>query len=67
MDAGTIISIIAGIVGSGMLMYAKSAQRLVPGGAGLGLVIIPYFIDSAGIMLCVCFALLAVPFLFRDG
>jgi hypothetical protein len=67
MDAGTIISIFAGIVGSGMIMYAKSTQRLIPGGAGLGLLTLPYFISNAGVMLCLCIGLAAVPFLFRDA
>jgi hypothetical protein len=67
MDAGTIISILAGIVGSGMLMYAKNTQRPIPGAAGLGLVVIPYFIPHAGVMLCVCGALMSIPFLFREG
>ena len=67
MEAGTLITIIAGILGSGMLMYAKSAQRMIPGAAGLGLLTVPYFIENAGVMLCVCIALLCVPFLFSDG
>jgi ABC-type phosphate transport system permease subunit len=67
MDAGTIISIIAGIVGSGFLMYAKSTMRMIPGGAGLGLMVIPYFIANAGVMLCVCIALACIPYLFREA
>jgi hypothetical protein len=50
-----------------MLMYAKSAQRLVPGCAGLGLVILPYFISNVVVMLCVCTLLAGLPFVYRDA
>jgi len=65
--AGFVISLLSGLIGSGMLMYAKSAQRLVPMGAGLGLIIIPFFITNIILMLCVCTLLGGLPFLYRDA
>ena len=64
--ANFVISVLAGLIGSGMLMYAKSAQRLVPMGAGLGLLIIPYFISNVILMLCVCTLLGGLPFVYRE-
>jgi hypothetical protein len=61
-----MISLVAGMIGMGMVMFAKSTSRLIPGLAGLGLMIIPYFIANAIIMTIVCVGLTAIPFIYRD-
>ena len=60
------VPMLAGLVGSGMLMYAKSTQRVIPGVAGLGMLVLPYFISSWVAQGVVCAALASVPFLVRD-
>jgi hypothetical protein len=48
-------------------MYGKSMGRLVPIGAGMALMIVPYFIANVIALLVVCLALAAVPFFLREG
>jgi hypothetical protein len=48
-------------------MYGKKAGRLVPIVAGLALMLVPYFIASVVILLVVCLALTAMPFLIRNA
>ena len=62
-----MLSMLFGSIGMGFLMYGKKASAMVPVGAGLALVICPYFIASTGIMLVVCLALTALPFVLRGG
>jgi hypothetical protein len=62
-----MISLVAGLAGMGMLMFAKSARRLVPVAAGLGLMICPYFIASTVLLVAVCVAFLALPFVVREA
>lgn len=61
------LSLLFGMVGTGMVIFGRKAGRLVPLGAGLGLLVIPYFIPNAIAMISVCVALCAVPFVVRDG
>jgi hypothetical protein len=56
-----------GVVGMGMFMYGKKAARPIPLAAGVGLMIIPYFISHLAILLIVCCALTTVPWLLRDA
>jgi hypothetical protein len=43
---GLISSLIIGLVGMGMIMYAKKAERIAPLVGGLALCIFPYFVHS---------------------
>jgi hypothetical protein len=68
MDSTNMLfSLLAGLAGSGMLMYAKSSHRIVPMGAGLGLLIFPYFVDNLIVLTVLCVALIGVPFVIRDA
>jgi hypothetical protein len=68
MDYGSLFASCAfGAVGMGMLMYGRRAGRLVPLGAGLALMVVPYFIPSMLIMLIVCSVLTVVPFVVREA
>ena len=60
-----ILSSIAGIFGAAYFIYGKKEQRPVPLLAGALLCILPYFIDSIPVLVVVCLALLAAPFLIR--
>jgi hypothetical protein len=67
MDSTTLIlSLIFGGVGMVFLAYGKSVGHLVPLGAGLGLMICPYFISNVIVMLVFCLALSAAPFVLRE-
>jgi len=62
-----MLSFLFGTVGMGFLMYGKKAGQPLPACVGLALMICPYFIPHAGILLLVCLALTAVPFLLRNA
>ena len=63
MDYGLLITSFAfGLVGMGMFMYGRKAGRPVPLGTGMALMSVPYFV-----LLAVCCALTAVPWLLRDA
>jgi len=62
-----MISFLFGTVGMGFLMYGKKAGQPLPVCVGLALMICPYFIAHVGVLLLVCCALTAVPFLLRNA
>jgi hypothetical protein len=68
MDGNVLMaSILFGLIGMGMLMYGKRAGRLVPIAAGLGLMVVPYFIPNLAVLLVVCAALTGAPWVIREG
>jgi hypothetical protein len=68
MDSGYLMaSLLFGMIGMGMFMYGKKACRVVPMAAGAGLMVLPYFITHLILMIVVCGALTAAPWLFRDA
>jgi hypothetical protein len=68
MDSTTLmLSLLLGTVGMGFLMYGKNAGQLVPMGAGVGLIICPYFITNIIILLLVCAGLVVTPFVLRES
>ena len=68
MDSTQItLSLLFGLVGTGMFMYGKKAGRAVPLFAGLGLMVVPYFIPNAIALLCVCSVVTAMPWFLRHA
>ena len=68
MDASLLmVSLVFGMIGMGMFMYGKKAGRPIPLAAGAGLMVVPYFITHLVVMLIVCSAITAVPWLLRDA
>lgn len=68
MDLNLLLaSLIFGVVGMGMFIYGKNAGRMVPLGAGLGLMVVPYFITNLLALLAVCGGLMALPWFIRDA
>ena len=66
MDFSTLmVSLIFGSVGFGFLLYGKNAGQVAPIGAGLGLMVVPYFIPNLVVLIIVCAVLMAVPFVIR--
>jgi hypothetical protein len=60
-------SFLFGLIGLGMFLHGKKAGRFVPLGAGLLLMIIPYFITSFVWLLVVCCLLVGTPWIIREG
>jgi hypothetical protein len=68
MDTNSLlVSLLFGAIGMGMFMYGKKAGRMVPLGAGVGLMVVPYFIPNVIVMLIVCCGLTATPLIVKDG
>jgi hypothetical protein len=68
MDSNTLlVSFMFGTLGMGMFMYGKKAGRLVPLGAGLALLVIPYCIPNLLAMTITCCAISVVPWLLRGA
>lgn len=67
MDATSLmLSLLFGTAGIGYLMYGKKAGVVLPMIAGLGLILLPYFISNVAVMSVVCIVLMVIPFLLRD-
>jgi len=67
MDANSIfVGVIAGLIGSGYLWYGKKQQKAAPMICGALLIIFPYVVDNAWVLLLGGVALCAAPFFFRD-
>ena len=62
-----VISLVAGLIGMGMVMYAKSTHRLIPLAAGVGLMTCPYFVPNTAVLVALCAALTAVPIVLRNA
>ncbi|HEX3357129.1 MAG TPA: hypothetical protein VHS31_09175 [Tepidisphaeraceae bacterium] len=68
MDSTSLmISLVFGSVGMGMFMYGKKAGRMVPLGAGLALMIVPYFIPNAIAASITSCLLMATPWVLREA
>jgi hypothetical protein len=62
-----MLSLIFGTLGFGFFLYGKKAGRMVPLGAGLALMVCPYFIPNLIAQLIVCTTLSVVPFIVRGA
>lgn len=68
MDSNLLMaSLLFGAIGTGMFMYGKKAGRMVPLGAGVGLMVVPYFISSLLLLVIVCCAMMGLPWVIRES
>lgn len=68
MDSNTLMaSFVFGIVGLGFFTYGKRAGRLIPLGAGVALMVVPYFVTNLLALVVVGCALTATPWITREG
>jgi hypothetical protein len=66
MDATTLfIGLIAGSFGMGYFVYGKKQARIIPLVSGIGLCVIPYFIENITLLILVCLALIIAPFVIK--
>ena len=56
-----------GLIGLGMFVYGKKTARVVPMAAGAALMTVPYFIPNVAVLIVVCSAVTAAPWLLRDA
>ena len=61
------VSMFLGAIGAGMFLYGKKAGRMVPLGAGLGLLVVPYFIPNVIVMSVVGCVMAGLPWVVRES
>ena len=65
---GTLFwGIVFGAFGAGYFMYGRKQKRFVPLFCGIGLMVFPYFVSGTVPTVLVGVAMLALPFLVREG
>ena len=57
-----IVSLVAGLIGSGYFMYGKRRQNLTMVFSGIALCVVPYFIGNTILLIVACLAMTAAPF-----
>ena len=61
-----MLSLLFGSLGFGFFLYGKNTGRMVPLGAGAGLMVLPYALPTVTSMLVVCGIVSALPYFLRD-
>jgi len=61
-----IWSIVLGTVGMGYFTYGKQQRKIIPFISGVGLFILPYFVDNLTLLFIGAFILMALPFVIKD-
>ena len=64
-EAGLIIGVLLGAVGLGYAMYGKQQRKGIALASGILLMVFPYFVSSAWLMLLIGAALIAAPWFIR--
>jgi hypothetical protein len=65
-DTTTILwGVLFGAFGLGFLTYGRRQKMLVPLIAGIALILIPYFIANAYLLVAIGVAIMAIPYFFR--
>ena len=68
MDSTTLmLGLLFGSIGTGYFMFGKKQGRMVPLGAGVGLMAVPMFLTNPIACSVVCVAMMIVPFVIQDG
>jgi hypothetical protein len=62
-----MLSFFFGLVGMGMFAYGKKSGRGVPMGVGAALMVFPYFITNAILLLIIGCGLSVAPWFFRNS
>jgi hypothetical protein len=69
MDMSTsslLIGVVTSAIGTGYFIYGKKQSRYVAIIAGVGLIVVPFFIQNTLGMVAACAALIAAPWLIRE-
>ena len=64
-ESQLIWGIIFGAIGFGFALYGKRQKAAIPLVSGIGLMVIPYFLANAYILVLAGIALMAVPYFVR--
>jgi len=64
-EAELLWGLLFGSVGLGFFLYGKKQERLVPLVCGLALMVYPYFMPNAVVLVLMGVVLIAIPYFFR--
>lgn len=64
-DSQIIWGVIFGAIGFGFALYGRRQKAVIPLVAGIGLIVIPYFIVNVYVLVVAGIALMAVPYFIR--
>lgn len=64
-SASLLWGVLFGSIGAGYCLYAKKQSALIPGICGVALIVLPYFLSNVYVLVLVCLAVSAAPFLIR--
>lgn len=64
-ESALLWGVLFGSVGFGFFIYGKKQSRLVPLVCGLALMVYPYFMPNALVLVLVGLALIMAPYFFR--
>jgi hypothetical protein len=68
MDTTTLmLGLLFGSIGMGYFMFGKKQGRMIPLGAGVGLMAIPMFLTNPIACSVVCVGMMVLPWVVRDG
>ncbi|GAA0760946.1 hypothetical protein GCM10009107_44100 [Ideonella azotifigens] len=60
-----LLSVLFGAIGSGYFLYGRKQQAVVPLLCGLVLIVMPYFIPNAALLVVAGVAVSAIPYFYR--
>jgi hypothetical protein len=67
MDCNSlVIGVLAGIVGGAYLLYGRKTSKVTPMVCGVALMVYPYFVDNAWLLLGIGAALCIAPFVVKE-
>lgn len=67
MDSNSlVIGVLAGIVGGAYLLYGRKTSKVAPMVCGVALMVYPYFVDNASVLLGIGALLCTAPFVIRE-
>jgi hypothetical protein len=64
-NLGLLVYVLFGAFGLGYFVYGKRQKKFVPLFCGVGLMIYPYFISNAALLVIIGFVLLGIPYFVR--
>ena len=67
MDSTTLLlGLLFGSLGTGYILYARNAGKILPAAAGAMLLVLPYVLTTTWLMSLICTAAAIVPWIWRD-
>jgi hypothetical protein len=64
-ESAIIWGLLFGSVGLGYFIYGRKQRRVIPLLAGLGLMVCPYFVPNAILLVLLCIVFMALPYFVR--